>query len=135
MEWIGLSNALAWWMVIGSATMVGLAVIAVPMVVARMPADHFVRSSPPRGRRPRRLHVLRWVWLIVKNTLGVACLFFGVLMLVLPGQGVLTILLGIGLLDFPGKFKLQRWVVGRKGVLESLNWFREKAGRPPLVLD
>ena len=55
-------------------------------------------------------------------------------MLVLPGQGILTILVGFTLLDFPGKFRLQRWIVTRRGVLESINWVRKKAGREPLAL-
>ena len=56
------------------------------------------------------------------------------LMLVLPGQGLLTILLGVTLLDFPGKFRMQKWVISRKGVLDSINWIRAKAHKRPLEL-
>jgi len=56
-------------------------------------------------------------------------------MLVLPGQGVMTVLIGVALLDFPGKHRLQRWIVGRRGVLDALNWIRRKRGRPPFSLD
>jgi hypothetical protein len=54
-------------------------------------------------------------------------------MLVLPGQGLLTLLIAVALLDFPGKFRLQRWVATRRGVIDSINWIRKKAGRDPLV--
>lgn len=67
--------------------------------------------------------------------LAVGFLLFGALMLVLPGQGILTILISITLLDFHGKFRLQRWVVSRPGVLDSINWLRKRRGRDPLILD
>ena len=53
-------------------------------------------------------------------------------MLVLPGQGLLTILIGLAVMQFPGKFELERWLVTRKGVLEGINWLRQRSGRLPL---
>ena len=55
-------------------------------------------------------------------------------MLVLPGQGILTILAGIMLLDFPGKHRLLRWIVAHPQVLRTLNWLRRR-GHPPLYLE
>jgi hypothetical protein len=54
-------------------------------------------------------------------------------MLLLPGQGVLTILIGIVLLDFPGKYRLERWAVRHRPVYRSINWLRR--GREPIELD
>ena len=135
LEWIGLPDVVGWWLLVGSAVTVGMALVAVPLMVARIPADYFAHETRSAMHHPLRW---RWVWWIVrcaKNVLGVGCLFFGALMLVLPGQGVLTILLGVTLLEFPGKYRLQRWIVGRRRVRESLNWVRVKAGRPPLQFD
>jgi hypothetical protein len=135
LEWIGLSEAAGWWILMASAALSLLGVIAVPLLVVRIPADYFV--CPHRGsvEGPRRHLWFHWIWLVAKNLVGVVCLFFGALMLVLPGQGVLTILLGMTLLDFPGKFRLERWVVSRRGVVDSINWARRRAGKGPLVLD
>lgn len=55
-------------------------------------------------------------------------------MLVLPGQGILTILIGLGIMNFPGKFAVERWFVERKGVMFSINWIRQKTKHPPLQL-
>jgi hypothetical protein len=55
-------------------------------------------------------------------------------MLVLPGQGVLTILLGIALLDLPGKRHLERRLIALPTVLRTINKLREKFGRPPLTV-
>ena len=135
LEWIGLSNALAWWMVIGSAVMFGGAILLVPVLVARIPEDYFLHPRKAMPGLASAHPAVRWILVILKNLIGVACLFFGALMLVLPGQGILTLLLGVTLLDYPGKFRVQRWLVRRKGVLESINWIRKKADKPPLRIE
>jgi hypothetical protein len=72
---------------------------------------------------------------VAKNLLGYILIVAGILMLVLPGQGTWTIVVGIMLLNFPGKYKLERWIVSRGPVLRSINWVRRRAGRDPLVLE
>ncbi len=68
-----------------------------------------------------------------KNALGYLFVLMGIAMLVLPGQGILTIMIGVTLLDFPGKYRLERWLVSRRPVLRSINWLRRCAGREPLA--
>ena len=79
--------------------------------------------------------VLRIVGLVLKNLLGVLLLFAGFLMLFLPGQGILTMLIGVSLTDFPGKRTLERKLVGQPAVLRTINKLREKFNRPPLTVD
>ena len=55
-------------------------------------------------------------------------------MIVLPGQGVLTMLIGVSLLDFPGKRQLERRLIGQRALLRTINKLRAKFGRPPLVV-
>ena len=107
--------------------------IVVPVLVVRLPADYF--AHPGRRRKPwLAVHpVLRILLLVGKNVLGVILVGAGILMLVLPGQGILTILIGLTLIDFPGKFVFERWLVTRPAVLKSVNWLRLKAKRRPLV--
>jgi len=69
----------------------------------------------------------------VKNIIGVLLILAGIAMLVLPGQGVLTILIGLGITDFPGKYKLERKLVSNQAVFKSLNWMRKRAGVEPFV--
>lgn len=99
----------------------------VPILAVRIPADYF--STPRRGTTPwgRKYPLLRLAVLVLKNALGVALLLGGVLMLFLPGQGLLTIFLGIMLMDFPGKYRLERYLISRGPVLKSINWIRRKA--------
>jgi len=138
-EWLDRHSAAIWWVAIASAAMLGAAMLAVPWLVVRIPADHFARSRSGRStsdgsRWPRWLGWLRWGWLLIKNLIGFALVILGCLMLVLPGQGILTILIGLAFLDFPGKHRLQHWVVSRRGVLQSINWLRRKADKDPLIL-
>jgi hypothetical protein len=70
--------------------------------------------------------------LIAKSTLGAILVIAGVLMLVAPGQGLLTIAAGLMLLEFPGKYRLERWLATRRQVWSSMNWLRRRAGREQL---
>jgi len=73
--------------------------------------------------------------LIGKNLLGTILLAGGIIMLFMPGQGLLTMAMGLLLLDYPGKFALERRVARQHAVLSGLNWLRAKTGSPPLVVD
>ena len=67
----------------------------------------------------------------MKNLLGALLVVLGLVMLVTPGQGLLTLLAGLLLMNFPGKYRLECWVVLRPGVLRALNWLRGRGGQPP----
>ena len=71
---------------------------------------------------------------IAKNAVGAIFLFAGFLMLFLPGQGILTMLIGVSMLDFPGKRKIEAKMIGQRTVLGVINGMRDKFGKPPLVL-
>ncbi len=75
--------------------------------------------------------------MIIKNLLGLFLVLLGVLLSVpgIPGQGVLTILLGIVLLDFPGKRRLERSMLARPRLRRAVDRLRHRFGRPPFVLD
>ena len=52
----------------------------------------------------------------------------------LPGQGILTLLVALMLLDFPGKRRLELWLVRRRGLVRGIDWIRERGGRDALRL-
>jgi Putative transmembrane protein (PGPGW) len=107
--------------------------IAIPFILVRLAADYFdVRV--PRPWMQDHHPVLRVIGHVVKNALGAVFLFAGFLMLFLPGQGVLTMLIGISMLDFPGKRKLEAKLIGQPTVLSVINSMRKKRRKPPLVL-
>ena len=102
-----------------------------PLVIVRMPENYFTESHRQKVAKPPH-PVYRYGLLILKNTLGSLFVIAGFLMLFIPGQGLLTMLIGLILMDFPGKYHIERWLVSNTGVLKPLNWLREKKGIPPL---
>jgi hypothetical protein len=101
-----------------------------------VPPTYF-QQSHPREFWVERHPAIRWAGVIAKNLLGVVLVLLGILMSIpgVPGQGILTILLGIMLLDFPGKHALEYKIVSRPVVLERINRLRRRFSKAPLVLD
>jgi len=108
--------------------------IIIPWLILQIPEDYFHEDKRHSQLGSMQHPVIQAVILVSKNLLGVFFLLLGILLLVLPGQGLLTILLGIILIDFPGKYRLQRWFVRQESVLRSVNWLRKKGKRPPIQL-
>ncbi|MBK5966922.1 hypothetical protein CCR95_23335 [Thiocystis minor] len=114
------------------ATFAG-SLLALPFLVSRLPVDYF---SDPRRHRNRLGQDRPLVYFILrgfKNVLGWALILSGILMLVLPGQGLLTIIIGLILSDFPGKFTLERRLASRPRILGAINWLRRLRGHHPLL--
>jgi hypothetical protein len=99
--------------------------VLVPWLVIRAPQDVFVRTAPP----PRGLLALGVM--IARNVFAAVLLVAGFLMLLLPGQGLLTMVAGLCISDLPHKRALMRYLVGRPRVWRSLTWLRARAGQPP----
>jgi hypothetical protein len=134
-EWIQNNETAFLWLVASTIITFIATLIAVPILVVRIPPDYFLRRK--RHSKPWANHhpVVRAMLMIGKNALGFILVAAGIIMLVLPGQGIFTILIGIMLLNFPGKYRLERWIAARRPVLRSINWLRRRAGRAPLVPD
>ena len=117
------------WSSVASVGAVIATIIAVPWVIGRLPEDYFARDEretwDPRMGAPLYISVID----AVKNIVGLVLVALGLIMLVTPGQGVLTILAGLLLMNFPGKYRLERWLVMRPGVMRALNWLRNKRGQ------
>ncbi len=107
--------------------------VAIPFILVRLPADYFdVRV--PRPWMENHHPMLRLFGHLAKNAVGAIFLFAGFLMLFLPGQGILTMLIGISMLDFPGKRKVEARLIGQPTVLNAINAMRQKFDKPPLIL-
>lgn len=133
LNWAQSNDTLLWWLFAGSVAAFLLTPIAVGWTLIQLPQDYFAKKQ----RRPleswSKRPTLRFVVLVAKNLLGIALVVAGLAMLLVPGQGMLTIAVGLILTDFPGKFRLQRWIVTRPSVWRSINWLRKRAGRKQLA--
>jgi hypothetical protein len=108
----------------------------VSAILVKLPADHFSKNRKTKfwaGPRPA-LHAAK---MIGKNILGVFLVALGVVLSLpgIPGQGLLTILLGIMLLDFPGRDRLEQKLLSKQSIVNTINRLRGRFGKPPLVLN
>ena len=126
------ANVLIWFAVSSVFMFVGT-LIAIPIILMRLPADYF-DTRIPRPWMENHHPVLRLLGHIVKNVVGAIFLFAGFLMLFLPGQGVLTMLIGLSLIEFPGKRRVEAKIVGQPTVLSTINAMRAKFDKPPLII-
>jgi hypothetical protein len=112
-----------------------VSLIAVPWVIVRLPADYFQRGKPRRPPFADYSAPVRMVLIVGKNLLGLALVGIGLVFLLMPGQGVIVILIGVLLLDFPRKKHLERWLISRGPILKLANWLRTKWNKEPLRVD
>ncbi len=141
MEWLsGLWASLTWdTILIGvglflASLAISFAAIAVVMV--KIPADYF-SSHYERSFLPDSPWMVRWGAVLLKNILGVFLVILGILLSLpgVPGQGILTILLGLIMIDIPGKRPLEARIIKRPALLSAINKLRSRYGKPPLIVD
>jgi hypothetical protein len=108
----------------------------VSFILVRIPPDYFKKDNP-RKVLPNHHRAVRSLVIVLRNILGVFLVALGIVLSLpgVPGQGILTILLGIMLLDFPGKRGLEYKLVSRPKVRQAINKLRNKFGKPELILE
>jgi hypothetical protein len=113
---------------------INLAIVS--FILVKLPADHFAKGHKTKfwsGPHPA-LHAAKFIG---KNIAGVLLVALGIVLSIpgVPGQGLLTILLGIMLLDFPGRDRLEHKLLSRPGIVNTINRLRKRFGKPPLELN
>jgi hypothetical protein len=108
----------------------------VSIALVKLPANYF-HSSHAREFFESDNRAIRWAGVVLKNLLGLALIVIGVVLSLpgIPGPGFVTILLGLVMLDIPGKRPLETRLVRRPAVLHSINRLRARFGKEPLILD
>ena len=113
---------------------INLAIVS--LVLVKIPANYFSKDHS-RAFLSDRPQMIRYLGVVGKNLLGALLVALGIVLSVpgVPGQGILTILLGIMLLDFPGRRGLEYKLVSRPSVFKTINKLRQRFGKPALLLD
>ena len=131
-EFLNTYQNILWCLTIISALLFLISLILIPWLLIRIPADYFICINRNPFTSLSKLSPIKIFLLIAKNILGVILLICGIAMLLLPGQGILTILLSITLIDLPHKRKFERWLISLPMILKSVNALRKRAGTSPL---
>ena len=110
-----------------------IGIMSMPWLVAHIPVDYF--SHHNRHRMSQKTHhpIVGLVLAGLKNLLGIVLVLIGIIMLFTPGQGLLSILFGLMIMNYPGKYHLECWIIKRPMIFSTVNTMREKKGQPPLL--
>ncbi|MBE8189465.1 MAG: hypothetical protein HAW58_01025 [Candidatus Thioglobus sp.] len=109
---------------LSSALFIGTLLLT-PYLLGLIPVNYFVVKTQKNSYN---------FWILgLKNILGLLLILAGIIMLITPGQGIISILVGLFLMDFPGKRNLEIKLIGHNGTFKTVNWLRNKAGKPPFI--
>ena len=130
--WLTANEALLWWLFAVSIGSLVLTIVLLPVVVVRLDADYFVAS-----RREVRAERTAMGWLLwgLRNLAGCVFVLVGLALLLLPGQGLVMIFIGLVLCDLPKKRALELRLVRRPAILRWLNRLRARYGKAPFLTE
>lgn len=112
---------------LASALIVGIVIVKIP--------ENYFSSHYQQDFLPNASWLARWGAVIAKNILGLVLVIAGIIMLIGPGQGILTILIGLIMLDIPGKRPIEAKIIQRPAILSAVNNLRARYNKPPLIMD
>ena len=135
MESLSEYQTLFTWMAVISGLTFVISLLTLPWLVARIPSDYFCHKKRHPAPLKQTHPILRIAVLVGKNVFGWVLLLGGIIMLFIPSQGLLTIAMGLLLMDYPGKFTLERKIASNPKILNGLNWLRAKGHAPALEID
>jgi hypothetical protein len=128
-----LAHGGVWWgLGISVVLAVGTLAIATAVIVG-WPATRFTHEPAPSDNHV----VVRALGLVARNLLGLVLILVGLVMALpgVPGQGILTMIIGLTLLDFPGKRGIERRALRHPRILHAINSLRARFHRPPVTID
>lgn len=97
-----------------------------------IPSDYFINKEESSFKKKN--FFLWWLVLLIKNTIGYSLIIGGIMMLVLPGQGLFTIIIGLMLSNYPGKYYIEKRFIEIPAIFKSINWLRAKSNKAPIIL-
>jgi hypothetical protein len=102
-------------------------------LVTVIPSNYFIDKKPShlRSRNP----IVWYAVIILKNLIGYSLVVGGIMMLVLPGQGIFTIFIGLIMSNYPGKYTIEKKFIAVPTILKSVNWMRAKSNKLPIKLN
>ena len=116
-----------------SVVILVISAFSVGFFIKKIPYDYFLNDKRGISEYKDKNPIFWIITLALKNIIGYCLIMGGILMLVLPGQGLLTILVGLMLSDYPGKFKLEKRIIKTNLILKTINWYRNKSNIPPII--
>ena len=84
-----------------------ISLLSIKWLVNQIPSDYLIKNTTETSfnKLPVPLRILIFIF---KNLLGYLLILGGMIMLILPGQGLLTMMVGLVLSDYPEKKHLKK---------------------------
>src|SRR5919206_1344002 len=119
LTWRGV---LFWVLIFVGTFLVNLGIVSV--ILVKLPKDHFRSDKSKRVTGSNA--TIRVLKIIGKNVAGWLLIALGIVLSLpgVPGQGLLTVLLGLMLVDFPGKERLEQKLLSRPAIINTINRLR-----------
>ena len=108
-----------------------ISLVCIPVLVALLPRDYFHPARPPWSLFSSP--AVQVAVLFLRNVIGFLLFCAGVAMLFLPGQGIITIIIGIAVMRFPYKRVILLKATRPHSVRKSLDWIRRKMKKEPFL--
>jgi len=103
-------------------------IIFIPTFIKKMPVDYFINKS----YHQIKINSFKdFIIFSIKNIIGFILVLAGIIMLFTPGQGIISIIIGLFLMQFKGKYKLEKKLINNDISFKALNWIRAKRNKPP----
>lgn len=138
MTFIDNYESLLFWLMMVSIVGFMASLVLIPWIMLQLPADYFLHEK-------RKKHLMKkWnnqplffivIISLLKNIVGILLISSGMIMLFTPGQGILTLIMGIILTDMPYKYKIEQWIIKKTKILHLINRLRKKAKKDPFILE
>ena len=104
--------------------------LSLKWLVSLIPEDYFINK---KDSKIKTSNIFIWyIVLMFKNLIGYSLILGGIMMLVLPGQGLFTIIIGLMMSNYPGKYAIEKKFIAIPTILKSINWLRRKSNKPPI---
>lgn len=132
MNWLASNQEIVVWVATISFIAFIASLLMMPWVLVRLPADYFLVNDS--ASLVTRRSIKQLLVFALKNIVGVLLLVLGILMLFLPGPGLLAILIGLVLMNLPGKKRFIAKLLQTPTILVPINRLRESKGRAPFVI-
>jgi hypothetical protein len=110
--------------IIFSGIMFVVSILIIPVFIARLPSTYFIESFEDQKKLTLPIKLLRFI-------LGALLIITGIIMLFIPGQGVISILIGLILLPILSTKKIVRKLTNSKIIQKTLNATRRRCNKVP----
>ena len=116
------------WVGIVSFIVFVTSLLLTPFLLSKIPQDYFIHTNQ---HKVEIKHLGHLIIVVIRTLIGFVLLIAGIIMLITPGQGIVSILLGLFLMEFPGKRRLELKLINHEPTFKALNWLRGKANKDP----